>query len=304
MRKSQIYSIILLVWLLLLSLATFTPAATPSYVGIENNDTYTWDTTYDEDPLEDYIEDYGEEKDWSDNKIDEEKDEIAMDDDLTQLKIVILDVDEEEKSPWGEDGVRIIYNIYFKEEEEDWDLESEDETWAVWKYDKDFYEDGLFDDPLDPTPLVLGFRWKSEYDEDKGEWETTKYLKYNNPWFISTKTDWKEVEDELEEYYEDDEDYDDVKITREDVTPGLQITLDEDEDDEIEVMKWIIEYDDNGVLMHYEWQYDGEPIVIVQTQESQIREFISENMIWIIIGAIGVVVVIIILVVVIYKRGK
>ena len=48
-------------WLLLLSLATFTPAATPNYVGIENNDTYTWQTTYDEDALEDQTEDSMEE---------------------------------------------------------------------------------------------------------------------------------------------------------------------------------------------------------------------------------------------------
>jgi len=293
MKKTQKYSILLLLWLFLLSSVSFAFAATPGYVGVENNDVYTWNTTYDEGPLKDYREDVGEEAGAPDDAIDDWVDELDTDEDLTQIKIVILDVDDEEKTPWGEDGVRIIYNYYTKEEENDWDLEHEDETWAVWKYDKDFYKHGAG---------FLEFNWKHEYDVDEGEWEDYKYLVANNQWFISTKANWKEIKDEFEEWYEDDEDYDEVKITIEDGKAGIQITLDEDEDDEIEADTWIIEYDDNGVLMYYEWQYDGDPIVIVETLESQIRHFINENMLWIIIGAIGIVAVIVIVIVLIKRK--
>jgi len=297
MKKSQKYSILLLLWLFLLSSVSFAFAATPGYVGIENNDVYTWNTTYDEGPLKDLIEDVGDEEDWSDSKIDAEKDELSMDEDLTGVKIVILDVDDEEKTPWDEDGVRIIYNFYTKEEGGDWDLEKEDETWAVWDYDKDFYDDGL-----GGYPLGLLFDWKFDQDEDTGEWEDYKYLEPNNPWFISTKTNWKEILDELDDLYRKDEDFDEVKIGIKEDTPGIQITLDEDEDDELEAYTWILEYDDNGVLMYYEWQYDGDPIVIVETQESQIRHFIDENILWIIIGAIGIVAVIVIVIVLIKRK--
>ena len=301
MKKSQIYSMILLLWLLLLSLATFTPAATPSYVGIENNDTYTWDTTYDEGSLEDYFEDYFEELGMSDSWIENYLDTFDVQEDLVGIKIVVLDVDDEEKDPWGEDGVRIIYNHYMMEEDDEWDLENEDETFAIWDYDKDIY--GGDDNVATGVGYhFFEFKWYREWDDEDNEWERYKFLKGENPWFISTKVDWGEVVEELEEYYEDDEDFDDVSIKADKDANKLEIALDEDEDDDWEVQSWIIEYDDNGVLMHYEWIYDGDPIVIVQTQVSQIREFISDNMIWIIIGAIGIVAVIVVIIVLIKRR--
>ncbi len=301
MKKSQIYSMILLMWLLLLSLATFTPAATPGYVGIENNDTFTWDTTYDEDPLENYIEDNAEEAGWSDSAIEDYLDTVEMKDDLVGVKIVILDVDDEEKSPWGEDGVRIIYNHYMMEEDDEWDLENEDETFAVWDFDEDIYGDD-YNFATFYGDHFFEFDWFGEWDNDNLEWERWQFLEGENPWFISTKVKWGDVVEELEDYYEDDEDYDEVSIKADKDANKLEIALDEDEDDDIEEESWIIQYDDNGVLMHYEWLYDGDPIVIVQTQESQIREFISENMIWIIIGAVGIVAVIVVIIVLIKRR--
>ena len=186
MKKSQIYSMILLMWLLLLSLATFTPAATPNYVGIANNDTYIWDTTYDEGSLEDYHEDRGEERGWTETQIENFLDTLDVQEDLVGIKIVVLDVDDEEKDPWGEDGVRIIYNHYMMEEDEEWDLENEDETFAIWDYDKDIYGDDT-NFPTSGMNHFFEFQWKSEKDEDKLEWERWKYLKGENPWFISTK---------------------------------------------------------------------------------------------------------------------
>ena len=289
MKKSQIYSMILLMWLLLLSLATFTPAATPGYVGIQENDTFTFDVMYDEDVLEDYYEDYWEEVGVPESLIDDWIEaNIDVDEDIIGVRIVILDVDDEEKDPWGEDGVRIIYNFHENDEDKGWDLEEQDETWAVWDYDEDVYV----------SLWNFGFWW--EYDDDGA----IEKLESENAWFISTKIDWDDIEEELEEFYEDDADYEDVSVKIDKDNKRIVMELDEDEDDDVEKEGYIIQYDDNGVLMYYENSYDGDPIVIVETQESQIRQFISENMIWIILGAIGVVAVIIILVVVIFKRRK
>ena len=157
---------------------------------------------------------------------------------------------------------------------------------------------GFFNDGMD----FLNFDWYSEWDDDDLEWDYYQFLKGENPWFISNKVDWDEIEEELDDYYEDDEDYDDVSVSVDKDANKLEVALDEDEDDDVEEESWIIQYDDNGVLMHYEWLYDGDPIVIVQTQESQIRQFINVNMIWIIIGAIGIVAIIIVIIVLIKRR--
>ena len=299
MKKSQKYSIVLLLWLFLLSSVSFAFAATPGYVGIENNDVYTWDTTYDKGALKDYIEDLAEDSGWSENQIEDYIDLIEIDEDLVGIKIVILDVDDEEKTPWGEDGVRIIYNHYMMEEDEEWDLENEDETFAIWDYDDDIYGDD--ENFVTGGDHFFDFDWRFSFPtgEDNEYW---KFLAGENPWFISTKVKWGEVEEELEDFYDDDENYDDVSISADKDENKLEIALDEDEDDDVEEESWVVQYDDNGVLMYYEWSYDGDPIVIVETQESQIRQFINENMLWIIIGAIGIVAVIVIVIVLIKRK--
>ena len=306
MKKLQIYSMILLVWLLLLMGSTFTQAATPKYVGIQAKDTFEWSTTYDEDPLEDFYEDLEEAGEISGAQLEYLEEALDVQEDLVKAKIVILDVNDEETEPWGEEGVKITYNYYLMEEDEEYELEKQDETFGIWKYDDDIYGDDhnfATDEFGFSTYHFFEFNWDDDQnDPNPDEHEIWKFIEGENPWFISTKVDWGEVVEELEDEYEDDLDYDDVSIRREKDANKLYITLDEDEDDDVEAEKWIVEYDDNGVLMHYEWQYDGDPIVIVQTQVSQIREFISDNMIWIIIGAIGIVAVIIVIIVLIKRR--
>jgi len=291
MKKSKIYNMLLLMGVLFLTLSVFTLAATPSYVGIEANDTYTWETTYDEGPWKDYVEDNMEDDHYSEAVIELALDQIDMNEDIEGIKIVVLDVDDEEKETFYDDGVRIIYNYYMKEVDEDWDLEEEDETFAIWKYDYDVYTMGFF-----------AFDWASSYDKDKGELHVMEFLEGENPWFISTKVAWKEVEEEIEEKYEDDYHYDEVSVKVDRDNDRLEVFLDRDEDDDIEEIGWIIDYDNNGVLEYYEYSYDGEPIVIVQTQLKRARIFIEDNMLWIILGSIGVVAVIVVIVVVIIKK--
>ncbi|TFG08346.1 MAG: hypothetical protein EU539_02620 [Promethearchaeota archaeon] len=287
MKKTQILCLISLGWILILSSISFAYAATPGYVGIENNQSFIWNTTYDDDPFKDRIEDEGEEYGDSEEEIEEDQDEIDMNEDLTQVKIVILDVDDEEKTPWGEEGVRIIYNHYMKEEGEDWELENKDETFAIWQFDNDFYYSGFF-----------FFSWESEFDEDDLEWERYQYIRGENPWFISTKVDWREVKEQTVELYEDDLDYDEVKFKIYKDKIGFELTLDNDDDDEIEERKYISEYDDNGVLMYWEYQYDGDPAIIIERE----FKFIYDNIIWIVLGIVGIIAVLVIIVIVLKKR--
>jgi len=286
MKKSQVYSTLLLTWLLLLVFSSFTYAATPGYVGIEANDTFIFEVIYDEDVYEDYYEDLGEEfgipEDLVEEAIDEE---INIDEDIIGIKIVILDVDDEEKDPWSEDGVRIIYNYYEKEEDDDWDLENQDETWAIWKYDEDLYED----------LWVFGFFW--DFDDEGA----IRKLDSENPWFVSTKIDWDDIEEEIEDYF-DDENFDDYTVKKNKDINRIEMSYDDDDDDEIDEWEDIIEYDDNGVLRYYETLYDGDTLVKVEREWNEERRFILDNLLWIIIGAIGIGAVIIVIIVLIKRR--
>jgi hypothetical protein len=285
---------LLLLWLLLLTFSTFSYAATPKYVGIEANDTYIYETTYDEDTLEDYIEDFLEEVGFSESEIEDEIDLINMDEDAIKIKIVILDVDDDEKSPWGEDGVRIIYNYYigYEDADEEWDLEKKDETWAIWDFDDEWY-----------AWNILFFDWEHDIDdEDPEDSDLYTHLRGENPWFVSTKTKWGEVEEELEDYYDDDEHFDKASVKTEKGKNGFQMTLDDDEDDDFEEVKYIYEYDDNGVLMYYERLYDGDTIVKVETLQRKVTQFIDDNILWIVIGAIAIVAIIVVIIVLIKRR--
>ena len=285
---------LLLLWLLLLTFSTLSYAATPKYVGIEANNTYIYETTYDEDALEDYKEDYYEEKGFPESWIEDYIDLINVDEDAIKIKIVILDVDDDEKSPWGEDGVRIIYNYYigYEDADEEWDLEKKDETWAIWDFDDEWY-----------AWNILFFDWEHDIDdEDPEDSDLYTHLRGENPWFVSTKTKWGEVEEELEDYYDDDEHFDKASVKTEKGKNGFQMTLDDDEDDDFEEVKYIYEYDDNGVLMYYERLYDGDTIVKVETLQRKVTQFIDDNILWIVIGAIAIVAIIVVIIVVIKRR--
>jgi len=286
MKKSQIYSTLLLMWLLLLMGATFTQAATPGYVGIDNNDTFIYEVIYDEDVYEDYYEDMGEEYGIPESVVEQAIDDnINIDEDIVGIKIVILDVDDEEKTPWGEDGVRIIYNYYEKEEDDDWDLEEQDETWAIWDYDDEVYQ----------SLWQFGFYW--DYDDEGA----LQKLNSENAWFVSTNVDWDDIEEEIDDWY-DDNHYDDYSVKTDKDNNRIEMSEDEDDDDEIEEWEYIIEYDDNGVLRYYEELYDGDTLVKVEREWNEERRFILDNMLWIIIGAIAIVAIIIIIIVLIKRR--
>ena len=71
---------------------------------------------------------------------------------------------------------------------------------------------------------------------------------------------------------------------------------DEDEFDDFEATS---QYNDDGVLMYYEWSYDGDPIIILELEGKFFYEY------WEIILAVAVAGVVgVILIVVIIKRRK
>ena len=114
-----------------------------------------------------------EETGYSESEIEEALDLIGMDEDAIKIKIAVLDVDDEEKDPWGEDGVRIIYNYYigYEDADEEWDLEKKDETWAIWDFDDEWYAWG-----------ILFFDWEHDTDDDDPDkWDTFTHLRGENP---------------------------------------------------------------------------------------------------------------------------
>lgn len=296
MKKAQMYSLLLLSLLIFSMYAGFAHAKTPNYVGIQNNDTYIFDTTYDKSPLKDMIKDAGEANGWSTDVVDALLDEIDIDEDLVGIKIEVLDVEDEETDPWGEDGVRIIYNFYMMEEDEEWDLEKQDETFGIWDYDEDIYGE-TYNFATDETTFhtdtahFFDFMWDENDNTYPEEDETWRFLEAENPWFISTKVDWGEVVEELEDAYDDDG-YDDIGVRREKDKNKLFVTLDYDEDDELEPVRWAVEYDDDGALMYYEYSYDGDPIVIVERQ----YKFVYDYFWYIVIGIVALVAVVIIII--------
>ncbi len=298
MKKSKIYSITLLILLLLPMFSTLSQAAaTPNYVGIEENDTFIFEVMYDEGVYKDLMEDAGEDQGIPEAVLEQLIDDnLDMDEDIIGIKIVILDVDDEEKTlfdPQGDEGVRVIYNFYEMEEDSEWNLESEDETWAVWKYDEDVYE----------WLWRGGFDWHEKYDETIDEDKIEK-LSSHNAWFVSTKIDWSGFKKGFEDHYEDHRDYDESKIRVYDDQNRFEVSYDDDEDDDFEELGQIFDYDDNGVLQYHEQTYDGDPYVIVERQYNAQRRFVMDNLLWIVLGAIGVVVVIVVIVVVIKRKKK
>ncbi|MFX0072030.1 MAG: hypothetical protein ACFFAO_13150 [Candidatus Hermodarchaeota archaeon] len=284
--KSKICCTLFLTWFLLLLFSSFAFAATPKYVGIEANDTYIFEAMYDEDVYEGYYEDVGEEYGDTTAQIEQDIDDyIDIKEDIVGIKIVILDVDDEEKETFGEDGVRIIYNYYEKEEDEDWDLKNKDETWAVFDFDEDVYE----------ALWIFGFFWQYS---DEGE---IQKLESENAWFVSTKVKWGDIKEEIEDHF-DDYGYDDYKVKINKDNNRIEMSHDYDDDDEIGKWKEIIEYDDNGVLRYYEEIYDGDTFVKVEREWNEVRQFVLDNLLWVILGVIGIVAVIVVIIIVVIKK--
>lgn len=268
--KSIPYFLIIL--MLFIPTVSTVRAAKPDYVGIDVNDVFIWTVTIDDDPYEDYLEDFGFSEAFIENYSDYFFDD-SWDKDVEGWKVVILEIkDEKEKDYKGDevDVVPYLCNFYIKEEDEDWDEEEENVNGGILAYEgdgKDAY--------VDRVSVSMGLY----------------YLIADND------INWKQLADEVDEEWEDDWDDDDEKASASVESSlykdnGISTTFNPDEDD-FEDFDSIAQFNDDGVLMYYEWNYDDDPIIILELE----GRFFQENWVIILGGAlVGVVVVVLIVV--------
>jgi len=253
-------------------------AAKPDYVGIDVNDVIIWTVTIDDDPLEDYLEDDGYSEavieNYSDNFFDDDWDK-----DVIGWKVVILEIKDEKEKEYNGDDVDVVpylCNFYIKEEDEDWEEEESNVGGTIGNYagdGKDVY--------VDRVSLTMGLFY----------------------WIAGNNINWKKLADEVDEEWEDDWDDDDEKASASVESSlykdnGISTTFNPDEDD-YEDFDTIAQFNDDGVLMYYEWNYDNDPIIILELE----GRFFQENFLIILGGAVaGVVVVVLIIVLIKRKR--
>ena len=135
--------------------------AQEDYVGFDEEDTFVWTMTYDEDAVDEMSLDMGLNISYLD-----------VDEDIEGVKIAMLSIDDEDEHG-GDDGVEIEYNYYETEDlsADIWELEDESEKGIIYKYDSDN------DDII------------SYY----------QYCSYAGVYFVANDVDWDEVVDAWED---------------------------------------------------------------------------------------------------------
>ena len=256
-------------------------AGKPSYVGINENDVLIWKVTIDEDPYEDYLEDT---EFFTDAEIDNMTDSMFDDDwdeDVEGWKVVILEIKDEKefKYNWSgteeNDVVPYLCNFYITEdyEAQDWEEEDMNERGGVAKYDRDYY--------VYRTSYVMGLYYM----------------------VAANNINWKRVVDEADEEFDDEWDGKDqdagARVAKNFYEENGIITFFNPDEDKYDDFEAISQYNDDGVLMYYEWTYDGDPIIILELEGKFFYEY------WeVILGAAILGVVVVVVVVVIIKKRK
>ncbi|MHA1467465.1 MAG: hypothetical protein ACTSP6_05235, partial [Promethearchaeota archaeon] len=211
--------------------STVRAADKPDYVGIDVNDVIIWRVTIDDDPYEDFLEDYGYSEAVIENISGNFFDD-SWDKDVIGWKVVILQIKDEKEMDYKGDDVDYVpyfFNFYVKEENDDWDEETEYDKGTIGSYSgegKDLYVDRVW--------LHMGLFY----------------------WIADNNINWKQLADEVDEEWEDDWDDDNEKASASVESSlykdnGISTTFNPDEDD-FEDFDSIAQFNDDGVLMYYE----------------------------------------------------
>lgn len=241
----RILFLLLIIINLLIPYAFARAASLPNYVGIEEGDEIIWNTTFDAGPIEDWLEDLGFSQDYIDNYTDIMFDDES-DEDVIQWKWVILDFREEKDDTYEHYQINYIkyeMNAYIKEKgsDSDWKIEEKSDTGTIYRYRPEFYADRVFTD----MGLFYGI--------------------------AADNINWKSLEDELEEEWEEDygDDADVSKVRSEGLGDDfIGISTSYDPGGASEEWSSKSTYNQYGVLQYYEWKYDGDIIFKFELQES------------------------------------
>ncbi len=162
MKDRKIFYLVSVSILFIFPFVNFVGAvAQEDYVGFDEEDTFVWTITYDEDAVDEMSLDMGLNISYLD-----------VDEDIEGVKIAMLSIDDEDEHG-GDDGVEIEYNYYETEDlsADIWELEDESEKGIIYKYDSD--DDGII----------------SYY----------QYCSYAGVYFVANDVDWDEVVDAWED---------------------------------------------------------------------------------------------------------
>jgi len=278
MKKSKI-----LCFLIITSAIFFIPQITyaraeekPSYVGVDVNDVFIWKVTIDPDAFEDALEDEG----FSDAFVENYSDWLfddAWDKDVEAWKMVIIDMkDEKEFDYKGDEYDKVPYylNWYTTEDyaEKDWDEEEMNIRGAIAKYDKEYYTEIIMN-----RPFGMGLYYS---------------IAANN---INWEKLAKEVDEELDDEYDGDDEKGSAKVVETVYKINGISTSINFNDEDLDDFDSIAQYNEDGVMIYYEWSYDDDPIIILELEGKILYEYWHVILAGTIIGVISVVLVVIII---------
>ena len=275
MKMSKILPVYLIMMILLLPLISFAAAAKkPGFVGINEGQYYIWKTDFDKDPFEEYLEDAGYTEAQIETQVDDLFDANNWDEDDEGWKIYIIEIKDEMEFVYKSDEVDYVpylFNFYETEDlvANDWERKEHNLRAELVEYDKDYY--------MDNTGWSTGFSLL----------------------FVDQKVDWDELADEIEDgmdTYNVEGDADDESrfYYYREVGCGISTEFEPEDTSDTEDFESVSRYNSNGVLIFYEWKYDGDIIAQIEIQYLFLYEYGS---LILIIGAAvaGLIIVIIII---------
>ncbi|TFG01624.1 MAG: zinc ribbon domain-containing protein [Promethearchaeota archaeon] len=281
MKKKKVFYVLFLWGLFLLPFVNLA-VAKPNYVGIDEGDSFIWRTEFNKGPYEDYWIDAGYSDSYAENLTDYLFDVWDIDTDVEGWKVVILEIKSEKDDVYKSDDiywVDYLYNFYESEVGiSDWDREESNERGDIIEYDEDLYLDNTL--------------WS---------WGLLK-------WFLATDVNWRELannlEDEMDYWNEEGEasaEYRNYFFSR--IHCGISTTWNPEDTSETEDFESVARYTEDGVLMYYEWTYDGKTIWEIELD----GRFLYENGWWLIpliVIVIGLVIVPVTIVSIVMVRKK
>ncbi|MFX1412158.1 MAG: hypothetical protein ACFFA6_17595 [Promethearchaeota archaeon] len=342
MKRSRIFSIFLLMSILivpLIGMSTMVAADTPNYVGVNEGQEITWNTEFDDGPLEDWLEDrYGEyyPADEMEKRFDEIWDPLEYDDDIVAWRVTIKDISKEKDMDYDGDYfnendvdyVKLKISIYGTEDKMDpdgWESIDRSDNFIIYDDEEEVYADFLrkgadqFHLGTIANAPGMGLYYYSPNGDYTADWKAgvVPMLPEWPMFFIPKGLDFDDVADEVEEFSEKelpsiDDDYsvstEDVKYFFQDKEVGLDTNLEFIPGSylfvtEPEDFDSTIKFNNDGIMYYYEWSYDGDIIAKFEL-DSIGGVYLIENWWWIALIAAGVIVLVIVIIIIIKVKRK
>ena len=280
MNRKKVFYFLFLWGLFLLPLVNFA-VAQPSYVGINEGESYEWNTSFHKGPYEDYLVDFGFSEAYAENLTDFIFDSLGIDTDIDGWRVYITEIQSKKEYNYagGEyDGVNYIYNFYERKEGGDWEREEYNKRAVIMEYDLYLY--------------LLNI----DFEEGKGFFPPGITPFDMKLWFTPTDTNWRRIASNIDylyqQYYygdgEADTEYCTYFFIQEDC--GMSTSMNSEYNSQMKEFGSVVRYTHEGVLLHYEWTYDGHIIMEIDLEGS----FLRENSWWL----IPLIVIIIVLVII------